>query len=150
MPSTHTKKTGGPQILQCQVCGKECTPMEFIHVLNLCDHLALDAVAFKTTREQSSLPLFFPSGIIPQKEEDVYCPRCQGLMRTENFWDLEINAKFQGWRCLSCGNVWDPIICANRMPVEKPHVPPKLGAQVRKEALSVHVRQGCKAPGRNS
>lgn len=36
------------------------------------------------------------------------CPRCHGLMVPETFHD------FDGSRCISCGNLWDPMIAANR------------------------------------
>ena len=54
--------------------------------------------------------------------------------------DLQLNAEW----CLSCGNVWDPVIGANRMAVENTPIPPKPLIPVRKEGLSVQVK--CETP----
>lgn len=45
MKSKHTSKKAGSGKLKCQECGQECSQVEFHHGLNLCHHLALDAVA---------------------------------------------------------------------------------------------------------
>ena len=70
----------------------------------------------------------------------MHCRRCQGLMWTETFFDLQLNAQFQGWRCLACGNVWDPIIGDNQMPGQNSHVSPRPSIPERKEGLSVQVK----------
>ena len=41
------------------------------------------------------------------------CLRCHGLMVQERFEDLRgdpHHVSFQGWRCVCCGNVVDPVI----------------------------------------
>lgn len=51
------------------------------------------------------------------------CPRCNGLMITERFQDLEDDTghlDFQGWRCLFCGEILDPVIVKNRANRPKP------------------------------
>jgi hypothetical protein len=49
------------------------------------------------------------------------CPRCQGLMVPDQFFDL-INDEgcwnFQGWRCLCCGNILDSVIIRNQQAAE--------------------------------
>lgn len=49
----------------------------------------------------------------------MQCRRCHGLMRCETFHDWGDGQLtygcFEGWRCLACGNVWDPVIAANRV-----------------------------------
>ncbi len=47
----------------------------------------------------------------------VGCPRCHNLMVEETFVDLQAESSgqsFMGWRCLSCGEILDPIILQNR------------------------------------
>jgi hypothetical protein len=47
----------------------------------------------------------------------MQCPRCRGLMVPDQFFDL-INEdwlwRFDGWRCLCCGNILDPVILRNQ------------------------------------
>ena len=46
---------------------------------------------------------------------DKECSRCKGLMVPERFQDiLDGQLSFYGWRCLSCGEIVDPIIASNR------------------------------------
>lgn len=46
------------------------------------------------------------------------CSRCSGLMVAEIFYDSNCSGpddyRFEGWRCVCCGNVWDRVIAANR------------------------------------
>jgi hypothetical protein len=45
------------------------------------------------------------------------CHRCHGAMALERFCDLYDETGqlcFMGWRCLSCGEVIDPVIVRNR------------------------------------
>jgi hypothetical protein len=45
------------------------------------------------------------------------CTRCQGVMREEQFFDLEGTQGFmwmRGWRCVNCSYAVDPLIDANR------------------------------------
>jgi len=54
------------------------------------------------------------------------CPKCDGLMIYEKFMDMGESSSFffWGWRCVSCGNIVDSTImankvCANRKKEEK-------------------------------
>jgi len=45
------------------------------------------------------------------------CTRCQGCMAKDYFLDLMESADniwMAGWRCLNCGNVFDPVMERNR------------------------------------
>ncbi len=45
------------------------------------------------------------------------CSKCDGLMMYEKFMDMEESSSFYfyGWRCISCGNIVDSTILANRV-----------------------------------
>jgi hypothetical protein len=46
------------------------------------------------------------------------CTRCQGCMAKDHFIDLLESAGsvwMAGWRCLNCGNVFDPVMERNRL-----------------------------------
>jgi len=46
------------------------------------------------------------------------CTRCDGLMVADNLIDIQessIQMWMKGWRCLSCGNIVDPLILQHRM-----------------------------------
>jgi len=48
----------------------------------------------------------------------MQCLRCDGLMIAERFYDLEDDTGqiyFDGLRCLTCGEILDPMILINRM-----------------------------------
>lgn len=53
------------------------------------------------------------------------CSRCRGLMVAETYWDwgelMLTYSSFEGWRCLCCGNLWDPVIAANRHQLRPMH-----------------------------
>lgn len=71
---------------------------------------------------------------------DVGCPRCKGLMVPEQFRDFHDAGS--GWRCLSCGEVVDPLIMANRLAVsEKPATPVTKNQRLvgRRRNLSDHM-----------
>jgi hypothetical protein len=47
----------------------------------------------------------------------MQCTKCKGQMILEKFMDLRNDTgkfTFNGWRCLICGKISDPIIEANR------------------------------------
>ena len=46
----------------------------------------------------------------------MQCQRCQGVMVIDYFVDLEASNEvwMPGWRCLSCGEVIDPLIANHR------------------------------------
>lgn len=54
--------------------------------------------------------------------DSVECPKCQGLMVYERFYDYRDDTgktSFCGWRCLTCGKILDPLIDShkkNRIP----------------------------------
>jgi hypothetical protein len=61
------------------------------------------------------------------------CSRCKGQMNLEDFQDIRDDTgkfSFQGWRCLICGEVFDPIIQAHR----KQSVPP-MNSRVSKKKI---------------
>lgn len=48
----------------------------------------------------------------------MQCTRCDGLMVADNLIDMRessIPMWMKGWRCVSCGNIVDPIIQQHRM-----------------------------------
>ena len=61
------------------------------------------------------------------------CLRCRGMMVVERFEEAKGDLReisFYGWRCVCCGNIFDPVIAANRL---KPHLP--LGKKLRERFL---------------
>jgi hypothetical protein len=55
----------------------------------------------------------------------VECPRCTTSMIADNFTDLLDDTGMIGitaWRCLSCGEVIDPVILANRTNRPEPFI----------------------------
>jgi uncharacterized Zn finger protein len=47
----------------------------------------------------------------------MHCSRCHGTMTLERFcdqYDETGQLCFMGWRCLTCGEVVDPVIMRNR------------------------------------
>jgi hypothetical protein len=56
----------------------------------------------------------------------MQCHRCKGSMVLEkfrDFYDDTGNIDFVGWRCLICGEIFDPVIHTNR----RHHPPPLVG-----------------------
>ncbi|MEO8326485.1 MAG: hypothetical protein ABI618_11580 [Nitrospirota bacterium] len=105
--------------------------MEFYHGLNLCDHLARDAMALdlKKSQEQRQGSATISVMNATQTMGDPNCPRFRGLMLREQYVDWESNGDFEGWRCFSCGNIWDGVIADNRLSVDgriKPQAPIRL------------------------
>jgi len=46
------------------------------------------------------------------------CQRCHGLMVKDSFVDLRDDTghlKFQGWRCVNCGEVIDHVVLTHRI-----------------------------------
>lgn len=53
-----------------------------------------------------------------KEEVPMDCPRCHGLMVGDDFIDVResyVPMSMGGLRCVSCGNIVDPIIARNRM-----------------------------------
>jgi hypothetical protein len=45
------------------------------------------------------------------------CPRCHGCMARDHFLDLQQSGGewwMEGWRCINCGHVFDPVVEQNR------------------------------------
>ena len=64
------------------------------------------------------------------------CLRCNGQMRKEHFSDFSEESgrfAFEGWRCLNCGEILDPLILEHR------HSPP-LYVKSRKRRPVVPLR----------
>ena len=48
----------------------------------------------------------------------MQCTKCDGLMVRDNLIDIKessISMWMKGWRCVSCGNIVDPLIQQHRM-----------------------------------
>ena len=46
------------------------------------------------------------------------CTRCDGLMVADNLIDIQessVSMWMKGWRCVSCGNIVDPLILRHRI-----------------------------------
>jgi hypothetical protein len=46
------------------------------------------------------------------------CRRCQGRMARDHFLDLQESGGewwLEGWRCINCGHVFDPVLERNRL-----------------------------------
>ncbi len=53
------------------------------------------------------------------------CSRCHGTMSQEIFEDLHDDTGaifFNGWRCLTCGEIIDPVIVAHREQRPRPWI----------------------------
>ena len=61
---------------------------------------------------ESSLIYKYKGMVIKMK-----CPKCDGFMIYEKFMDMGESSSFffYGWRCISCGNIVDSIILANKV-----------------------------------
>jgi hypothetical protein len=64
------------------------------------------------------------------------CQRCQGCMARDHFLDLQESGGdwwLEGWRCINCGNVFDPVLERNRRlhaaALTSANVQPALSAQ---------------------
>ena len=42
------------------------------------------------------------------------CPRCNGFMHQEKFFNRSFNEAFLGWRCVHCGELVDEVVLKNR------------------------------------
>lgn len=69
----------------------------------------------------------------------MQCTKCDGLMVTDNLIDMmesSIPMWMKGWRCVSCGNIVDPVIQKHRM-IQQTGAPQLLG----KEAAVPRLRR---------
>ena len=70
------------------------------------------------------------------------CSRCHGLMVGEDLIDLResyLPMWMRGLRCISCGNIVDPVISRNRMSRLSVTVPQR-ESDIRIPALSRHAK----------
>lgn len=75
----------------------------------------------------------------------MQCTRCDGLMVSDSLIDMEessIPMWMKGWRCISCGNIVDPLILRHRM-IQRAGASRLLG----QEAVIPRLRQALKATG---
>jgi len=59
-----------------------------------------------------------PATIIRDEEGAMKCTRCEGLMVVDNLIDIQescVPMWMRGMRCVSCGNIVDPLILRHRM-----------------------------------
>lgn len=79
------------------------------------------------------------------KEGLMQCTRCDGLMVADSLIDMQessIPMWMKGWRCVSCGNIVDPLIQRHRM-IQQAGASRLLGAEVAMPRL----RHALKATG---
>lgn len=72
--------------------------------------------------EKTSRTCFAKDGGVPiQEKMPMQCQRCHGYMVGDHFMDL-LNVTgeivFNGWRCLNCGNIADPVIVRHHQSTE--------------------------------
>lgn len=48
-----------------------------------------------------------------KKRNEIHCQRCNSLMAFDKFYGEE--SCFFGWRCVSCGDILDPVILLHRL-----------------------------------
>ncbi len=60
------------------------------------------------------------------------CHRCNGIMANERFYGP--GEPFWGWRCVLCGEVFDPLIWENRNHFRKVEIVETRGAQRSKRS----------------
>ncbi len=73
------------------------------------------------------------------------CTRCDGLMVADNLIDMQessIPMWMKGWRCVSCGNIVDPLIQRHRI-IQQAGASQLLG----KEVAMPRLPQSLKATG---
>ena len=77
------------------------------------------------------------------EEGSMECTRCDGLMVSDHLIDMRessIPMWMKGWRCVSCGNIVDPLIQRHRM-IQQAGASRLLG----KEAAMPRLRHALKA-----
>lgn len=78
------------------------------------------------------------------------CVRCQGCMAREHFMDIQESGGEMwaaSWRCLNCGNVFDPVVERNRRlhNSEKMSVPAIVGQQSQVAVVDLGEEMGLAA-----
>ena len=67
----------------------------------------------------------------------MQCAKCDGLMVADNLLDImesSIPMWMKGWRCVSCGNIVDPLIQKHRM-IQEAGAAPLLGKEAAESPL---------------
>ena len=78
----------------------------------------------------------------------MICTRCQGLMTHEELFDWgggkgsDLSVAF---RCISCGDIVDPVIMHNRARRTGPATPRKKQARFDVRVISIRARKSCAA-----
>lgn len=57
------------------------------------------------------------------------CPKCNGYMVYDSFYDQETGESHRGWRCINCGKIIDQVMLQNR----------PLGNQIEDLAKLLHI-----------
>src|SRR5574341_277486 len=74
---------------------------------------------------------------IDRRENNMRCQRCRGCMVRDHFMDvLNVSGEmdFEGWRCLNCGDITDPVI------VRHHQSPPTVSARPKRRWSEVSPR----------
>lgn len=53
----------------------------------------------------------------------MQCLRCEGWMVPDRFMDLQDDTgqlNWEGWRCVNCGEILDPVVLSRRRNVRQP------------------------------
>ena len=72
----------------------------------------------------------------------MHCTRCQGLMVHDDLVDLQescVPMWMRGLRCVSCGNIVDPLILRHRL-MQKSGTRPLLKSGLPVPALAGHIK----------
>jgi hypothetical protein len=89
----------------------------------------------------------------PGKEEPIggkkymNCTKCQGKMYAEKFYFQ--TGTFQGWRCIACGDIIDPVILLHRVSGDKQIPIPERSEDVIRLIRKYMEAKGTEAPGGN-
>ena len=72
------------------------------------------------------------------------CRRCQGYMAADHFLDLHESGGewwLQGWRCINCGYVFDPVLEKNRQLHAAAMASAEAQQSVTSEPIAVHGQE---------
>lgn len=78
------------------------------------------------------------------KEGIMTCRRCQGCMARDHFLDLQESGGewwLQGWRCINCGHVFDPVLEKNRQLHAAAMASAEAQQSVTSEPIAVHGQE---------
>jgi hypothetical protein len=72
------------------------------------------------------------------------CRRCQGCMARDHFLDLQESGGewwMEGWRCINCGHVFDPVVEQNRRLQEAGILSARMAAKQPNERRTMSEQQ---------